>query len=327
MAMSSMAAGSTAGRSCHERASDRRPMRSWREALTWVGTPYRHQGSRKGVGCDCLGLVLGVWRAIYGAEPERPDPMRRTGRRPAARTACSTRRGGIAGRSRRTTMPPGDLLLFRWRPHLPAKHAGILVEPDRFVHAYQGNAVIAVGAGAAMAQAHRRRLCLSRPDASQLMPESRWQPFSCRPRARSIGGLLGPVGSAIGAAAGALAGYAIDQALINGTRRIEGPRLSGARPFTAEEGAAIPRVYGTARVGGTLIWATRFEESADDAPARRQGRRRRSPNTAISPMSPSRSARARSPASGGSGPTGARSTGHGRAARPSRRRGRRPPIR
>ena len=76
----------------------------------------------------------------------------------------------------------------------------------------------------------------------------------------AIGSLLGPVGSALGAAAGALAGYTIDQALINGTRRIEGPRLSGARPFTAEEGAAIPRVYGTARVGGIMIWATRFEE-------------------------------------------------------------------
>lgn len=76
----------------------------------------------------------------------------------------------------------------------------------------------------------------------------------------AIGSLLGPVGSALGAAAGALAGYSIDQALINGTRRIEGPRLTGARPFTAEEGAAIPRVYGTARLGGIMIWATRFEE-------------------------------------------------------------------
>lgn len=76
-----------------------------------------------------------------------------------------------------------------------------------------------------------------------------------------LGGMLGPVGSAIGSAAGALAGYAIDSSLINATRRIEGPRLSGARPFTAEEGAPIPRVYGTIRVGGTLIWATQFEET------------------------------------------------------------------
>jgi hypothetical protein len=84
----------------------------------------------------------------------------------------------------------------------------------------------------------------------------------------AIGSLLGPVGSALGAAAGALAGYTIDQALINGTRRLEGPRLTGARPFTAEEGVAIPRVYGTARVGGIMIWATRFEESSSTS---RQG--------------------------------------------------------
>jgi NlpC/P60 family putative phage cell wall peptidase len=29
----------------------------------WIGTPYQHQASLKGVGCDCLGLVRGVWRA------------------------------------------------------------------------------------------------------------------------------------------------------------------------------------------------------------------------------------------------------------------------
>lgn len=85
----------------------------------------------------------------------------------------------------------------------------------------------------------------------------------------ALGSLLGPVGSAIGAAAGAIAGYSIDQALINGTRRVEGPRLQGARPFTAEEGAALPRVYGTVRVGGTMIWATRFEEASSTS---RQGK-------------------------------------------------------
>ncbi|MEX0955443.1 MAG: glycoside hydrolase/phage tail family protein [Rhizobiaceae bacterium] len=83
-----------------------------------------------------------------------------------------------------------------------------------------------------------------------------------------IGGALGATGAAIGTAAGALAGYAIDRALINSTRHIEGPRLAGARPYTAEEGASLPRIYGTIRVGGTMIWATRFEE---DSRTERQG--------------------------------------------------------
>ncbi|WP_439273312.1 baseplate multidomain protein megatron [Pseudochrobactrum sp. HB0163] len=75
-----------------------------------------------------------------------------------------------------------------------------------------------------------------------------------------IGGLFGPVGAAIGSAVGAMGGYMVDTALINSTRRIEGPRLTATRPMQAEEGASLPAVYGTMRVGGILIWATRFEE-------------------------------------------------------------------
>ncbi len=38
-------------------------------ARAWIGTPYVHQASVKGVGCDCLGLLRGVWRELRGAEP------------------------------------------------------------------------------------------------------------------------------------------------------------------------------------------------------------------------------------------------------------------
>ena len=40
------------------------------EARRWIGTPYLHQASVRGAGCDCLGLLRGVWRAVYGSEPE-----------------------------------------------------------------------------------------------------------------------------------------------------------------------------------------------------------------------------------------------------------------
>ncbi|QLF69877.1 glycoside hydrolase/phage tail family protein [Peteryoungia desertarenae] len=75
----------------------------------------------------------------------------------------------------------------------------------------------------------------------------------------ALGSVFGPVGAMIGRAAGALAGSAIDRALIGGST-VEGARLSSARLGGAAEGTAIPRLYGTARLGGTLIWATRFEE-------------------------------------------------------------------
>ncbi len=77
----------------------------------------------------------------------------------------------------------------------------------------------------------------------------------------ALGGFLGPIGAAVGSAIGSLAGYAVDSALLRGTQRVEGARMASARPFAAEEGGAIPRVYGTVRLGGTIIWATRFEEA------------------------------------------------------------------
>ncbi|PRX10467.1 UNVERIFIED_ORG: putative tail protein [Martelella mediterranea] len=75
-----------------------------------------------------------------------------------------------------------------------------------------------------------------------------------------IGSVFGPFGAVAGRALGALAGAAVDNSLFSGGRRVSGRHLPTARMGGAEEGAAIPRVYGTSRIGGTLIWATRFEE-------------------------------------------------------------------
>ena len=84
----------------------------------------------------------------------------------------------------------------------------------------------------------------------------------------ALGGLVGgPMGAGVGRALGGLAGAALDNALFGGAgdavRPIEGPRLKDIDGLTSTEGAPIPRVYGRARVGGQLIWATRFEEVAN----------------------------------------------------------------
>ncbi len=111
------------------------------EARSWIGTPYRHQASLKGAGCDCLGLVRGVWRACHGDEPEpvpayAPDWAEAKG----AETLAEAARRHLVPVAVETALP-GDLVLFRWRDNLPAKHAAILVAADRFVHAHQGAAV------------------------------------------------------------------------------------------------------------------------------------------------------------------------------------------
>lgn len=114
------------------------------EARAWIGTPYRHQASLRGVGCDCLGLVRGVWRALYKEEPEAtpayaPDWAEASGEE---KLAAAARRHLIEIAP--TDAEPGDVLLFRWRQHLPAKHAAILSAPDRMIHAYDGAAVAEV---------------------------------------------------------------------------------------------------------------------------------------------------------------------------------------
>ena len=112
------------------------------EATGWLGTPFRHQGSRKGVGCDCLGLVRGVWRAVYGCEPELPGPYAMDWNETAAGDPLIEAARRHCAEKPATDMRPGDLLLFRWKPRYAAKHAGILVSAERFIHAYDGNAVV-----------------------------------------------------------------------------------------------------------------------------------------------------------------------------------------
>ncbi|OQP85108.1 peptidase P60 [Rhizobium rhizosphaerae] len=112
-------------------------------AQEWIGTPYRHQASMKGVGCDCLGLVRGIWRDLYGAEPEAlPAYGRDWAERSGEDRLAEAARRHFQPREAGHTCAPGDLLLFRWRPDLPARHCGIHAGGQRFIHAYEKAAVI-----------------------------------------------------------------------------------------------------------------------------------------------------------------------------------------
>ena len=112
-------------------------------ARGWIGTPYRHQASARGAGTDCLGLLRGVWRELYGAEPEdvpayTPDWSEPQGEERLWRAALrhlEVQQGRAAG----------DLLLFRMRAGGVAKHLGIAgrIGPEpTFIHAYTGHGVV-----------------------------------------------------------------------------------------------------------------------------------------------------------------------------------------
>jgi len=143
---------------CTRARSRTAPARIVKATRRWVGTPYHDQASVRGVGCDCLGLLRGVWREYVG-----PEPLGLTGPVPPY-----SRDWGEAGpvevlaEAARAAMieldvadaRTGDVVLFRMRTGAIAKHCGILSGrgrngrshrsggTHRFIHAYERTGVI-----------------------------------------------------------------------------------------------------------------------------------------------------------------------------------------
>lgn len=68
------------------------------------------------------------------------------------------------------------------------------------------------------------------------------------------------VGGPIGAAIGAVIGQQVDNVIFAPGRR-QGPRLGDLTVQTSSYGSMIPKLFGTVRVSGTVIWATDLKET------------------------------------------------------------------
>lgn len=114
-------------------------------ARAWIGTPYVHQQSRRGAGCDCLGLLRGIWRDLCGAEPEPVPAYTRDWSEPQGDEELWRAAARHLLPKDREAEAAGDVLLFRMRDGSVAKHLGIQAqtgERPSFVHAYSGHGVI-----------------------------------------------------------------------------------------------------------------------------------------------------------------------------------------
>ncbi len=117
-----------------------------RVARAWIGTPYRHQASVKGQGCDCLGLLRGVWREVIGDEPEAVPvytaDWSEMGRKERLWVAAARNMKAVEFDAARA----GQVVLFRMRAGHVAKHLGILARSaagfETVIHAYTGRGVI-----------------------------------------------------------------------------------------------------------------------------------------------------------------------------------------
>jgi NlpC/P60 family putative phage cell wall peptidase len=98
----------------------------------------------KGAGCDCLGLLRGVWRELRGAEAEAPPPYSpdwaEARGEETLRDALARHLSEIEPRD----AAPGDIVLFRMAANGPAKHCAIVAEKDgalTLIHARQNKRV------------------------------------------------------------------------------------------------------------------------------------------------------------------------------------------
>jgi NlpC/P60 family putative phage cell wall peptidase len=114
-------------------------------ARGWIGTPYVHQASLKNVGCDCLGLLRGVWREVKAsADPELLPPYS------ADWAEAKGEETLYLGLKRHLTeialadIAAGNVVLFRIIAAGPAKHCGIVAAKDgclTLIHARQNKRV------------------------------------------------------------------------------------------------------------------------------------------------------------------------------------------
>lgn len=116
------------------------------EARSWIGTPYRHQASCKGAGADCLGLIRGVWRALYAQELEPVPPYSMDWSEPSRDEVLWRAAARHLVRSvDHSVVQSGEVILFRMRHGAVAKHLGIIGDADpvpSFIHAYSGHGVV-----------------------------------------------------------------------------------------------------------------------------------------------------------------------------------------
>lgn len=117
-------------------------------ARDWIGTPYRHQASCIGVGCDCIGFVRGLYRALYARDPgSLPDYTPDW----AEATGCEQLLDAARLHLVEIDIPAcnsGDILIFRYRRRLIAKHAAVVAathcDGPTLIHAMEGVGVVEV---------------------------------------------------------------------------------------------------------------------------------------------------------------------------------------
>lgn len=106
------------------------------EARSWLRTPWRHEGTIKGVGVDCAMLPLAIAKALGHAPQDfdpRPYPQKWFLHRDQELFLEQLQK--YAHRIPEELVEPGDIIMYKIGR--TASHAAIVVDDVYMIHAYQ----------------------------------------------------------------------------------------------------------------------------------------------------------------------------------------------
>lgn len=113
-------------------------------AYQWLGTPYRHQACLKGIGVDCIGLVIGIAKELYGGLPKDfvlPAYSPRWAEESKKQLMVTYGQKYLQIIEPKNALP-GDVLMYQMLRNGPTKHTGILVGEKRIIHSYYPHGVV-----------------------------------------------------------------------------------------------------------------------------------------------------------------------------------------
>ncbi len=102
-------------------------------ARSWLGTPYHHGASLKSVGCDCFGLVRGIYEDLTGIKVEPSSVYSQSWLRDKDNKYKLKENLDFMGEEVSNCFP-GDILIFAMGDFYV--HCGIFAG-DTFIHCYE----------------------------------------------------------------------------------------------------------------------------------------------------------------------------------------------
>lgn len=104
------------------------------EARSWIGTKWQHQAALKGVACDCVGLIRGIYSALVGPVTitfnySREWPLYKAEEKMYEEVKKYLNEIPLA------EAKPGDILLFGFGKG-PAYHIGIVSYDGFIIHTW-----------------------------------------------------------------------------------------------------------------------------------------------------------------------------------------------